>query len=294
MYTRQLRNPFDSVYKLEGIIQKASRRERIEWVCQFVLDLFRSEAMAAEEFTVVEFTGGRKRGLSLCDLILMKLEMKDFLLGPWLGKLQIEEEHKKTIRKHLHSHEIYRKTVSPYKDDDPDLTWKAGWPHSSNEVLYLIEAACPLRPPLHRLQHESAVCSQSGWAMPSGVCSKCWPFGASSWFHCSLLGWVSLPRAVRRTFMVPLLTLGLGFVATHMLADRRTITRRRAPLNGSPSGWAPPGAPFGALFLKRCSPSGWAPPLGSAVGRAVRRFAVVRICCVMHHRRRACVLVVRP
>lgn len=96
--------------------------------------------MTAEEFTVVEFTGGRKRGLCLCDLILMKLEIKEYLLGPWLGKLQIEEEHKKSIRKYMESHQMYRKGVAPYSMEDPDLTWKAGWPQSSNEALYLIEA----------------------------------------------------------------------------------------------------------------------------------------------------------
>lgn len=132
---------------MEGVIQKATRRNRIEWVCEHVLDLFRSGAMAAEEFTVVEFTGGKKRGFCVCDLILMKLEIKDFLLGPWLGKYEIEEEHKTAIRKHMGSHKMYRLSMSPYPNtkEDPDLTWKSGWPVSSNEALYLIEApsGCP-------------------------------------------------------------------------------------------------------------------------------------------------------
>ena len=72
----------------------------------------------------------------------MKLEVKQHMLGPWLGRLGIAEGHKAVLRKHLNDHNAYRAHVEPLPDSpDVDLTWKAGWPVSSNEVAFLIEAA---------------------------------------------------------------------------------------------------------------------------------------------------------
>ena len=146
--TKATVHPFDSVYKLQGIIQKGSRPHKIEWLCIGLCDLFISGAMAGDEFSISQITGGKqkKSGQSakhcLADVLLLKLEMKEYLLGPWLGTIQIDEELKVLIRKCLANHASYRAHMGGLPDDaEPDLSWKSGgWPKSANEALFFIEA----------------------------------------------------------------------------------------------------------------------------------------------------------
>ena len=69
-------HPFDSVYKLLGIIQKGSRPYKIEWLCVGLCDLFISGAMAGDEFSISQITGGKKKHHCLADVLLLKLEMQ--------------------------------------------------------------------------------------------------------------------------------------------------------------------------------------------------------------------------
>ena len=147
------KHPFDSVYKLLGLVAKGQRKDRIEWMFLTVRDLYCSGSMAADEFTISTFTGGPKKHNCLSDVMLLKLSLKQYMLGPWLGKLEFGEEQKVVIRKNLANHEAYRSKLCGFPDTpEPDLSWKSGWPKSASEALFLIEADSLLLPLLLLLQ----------------------------------------------------------------------------------------------------------------------------------------------
>jgi hypothetical protein len=136
------KHPFDSIYKLQGIVQKGVKRDRIEWMFSCVLDMVKSQERQPDEFAVTEFTGGKKKHLCLSDVLVMKLGLKNYLLGPWLGRLEFNESFKELIRKNLASHSIYRAKLCALPDDkDADLSWRSGWPKSATETLFLIEVS---------------------------------------------------------------------------------------------------------------------------------------------------------
>jgi hypothetical protein len=136
------KHSFDSIYKLQGIVQKGVKRDRIEWMFSCVLDMVKSQERQPDEFSVAEFTGGKKKHLCLSDVLVMKLGLKNYLLGPWLGRLEFNESYKELIRKNLASHSIYRdKLCALPEDKDADLSWRSGWPKSASEALFLIEVS---------------------------------------------------------------------------------------------------------------------------------------------------------
>ena len=136
------KHPVDASVKLQGIVQKSVKRDRMEWMFLCVLDMFKSQERQPDEFSVAEFTGGKKKHLCLSDVLVMKLGLKNYLLGPWLGRLEFNESYKELIRKNLTSHSVYRDKLCSLPDaKDPDLSWRSGWPKSASEALFLIEVS---------------------------------------------------------------------------------------------------------------------------------------------------------
>ena len=79
-------------------------------------------------------------GHGIVALLLLKLRMKDYLLGEFLDERTIRPETKAKVREVFHCHSSYRLFSGFPHDAHHDLTWQGGWAPSALMVCRLIEA----------------------------------------------------------------------------------------------------------------------------------------------------------
>ena len=92
--------------------------------------------------TIGEFTVSKLKDTktSYCCVLLMKMEARAYLLGEWLGDLNIPSMRKPVIRCKLGSFDATRQGLTPYDDSwTPDLRWQVGWPLSATMTVTFIE-----------------------------------------------------------------------------------------------------------------------------------------------------------
>lgn len=133
-------SPFNSVYKMYAIIKRAGDASKITWCFLALADLVKSKLLSPLDVTVRALQGNAN-AKGLVDLLLFKSTMKDFLLE-MSDKMDLPPSVKTALRENLADHAKYRAAVKEYPGNDPpDLSWKAGWPHSADAMLQLIEAS---------------------------------------------------------------------------------------------------------------------------------------------------------
>ena len=77
------KTPFDSVYKLEAIGQKAKSPDKIAWCVEMLGDMIQSGVIAVGELSVPGLTGKGRGGRGLLDLLLYKAGLADHVLNRW-------------------------------------------------------------------------------------------------------------------------------------------------------------------------------------------------------------------
>lgn len=106
----QRRTPFDSIFKLEIIARRTSKAEsRALWLVTGLKDLVQNADYSGGELSVRALSGKGQGGRGLVDLLLYKLDLKEFLLTEWLEKLEGPSAGaKKLLREVMTSHKAYR------------------------------------------------------------------------------------------------------------------------------------------------------------------------------------------
>ncbi|CAK0907973.1 unnamed protein product, partial [Prorocentrum cordatum] len=137
-------NPLDSVTKLQLVVDKAKTAPMIEWSVELILDLAKSGALSAEQCGTRAIEGKLpgQGGKGLVDLMMFKLDLKNYLLSTVLDSKHWDSSHKEVIRIAFDSLESTREktghafnpTFKPVKQG-----WKAGIPKSADVFINLIE-----------------------------------------------------------------------------------------------------------------------------------------------------------
>ena len=142
------RSPFDSISKLQGIISKSGTPELIRWVVNCIADLYKSNQIKPGNLGHAELTGYGKGGKGLVDVLILKYQIKEYMLLTLCTKHSLELKAIEEMRRVLVSHQAYREMLSPYPDSTANLSninlsWQAGFPKScvlflqfAEEVLY--------------------------------------------------------------------------------------------------------------------------------------------------------------
>jgi hypothetical protein len=132
--THGLKGPFDSVYKLQTIINKCKSTTNIRWALTALVDMLDMDQITAGDFAV------RKLETALCPLVMLKLQFRDHLLTTFLDSRPFNPVAKSKIREVFASHDAVRKHVTPYPGSaKPGLTWQAALPPSTQRLVELIE-----------------------------------------------------------------------------------------------------------------------------------------------------------
>ena len=133
-----LDGPFNSVYKLHGIVTRTKTRTYLSWVMDGISDLFKAGILYKGDLTMKQINPpGGQRGL--VDLLMHKYDLKEFLLSEWVDETVADVEVRAKIRSILKDHASYR-TSFGWHTATVDMTWSSTWPESSRKVLELIEA----------------------------------------------------------------------------------------------------------------------------------------------------------
>ena len=134
---------FNSISKMQMIVQKAKTPARIEWTFQLAFDYKKAGYLTNDAFSLRALEGKvpGANGRGLVDMYICKLELKEYLLTDLLRKKNLDSKCLATITDVTKSPDSFRQ-YSGYKSLDaviPDLSWRAGWPTSCDLALGLIE-----------------------------------------------------------------------------------------------------------------------------------------------------------
>ena len=147
--TYNVKSPFDSVYKLQTVVKKTlGKKSCILWVFQMIIDKLKSWKSSPKDWSqkVLEGAGGTGRGV--IDLYLMKDDMRKYLCGPLLEKLDPTVDIRTAFADVFASTASYREKLSPLpvKGNDgkfthvkPNLQWQTGWPKSFSIYVQFVE-----------------------------------------------------------------------------------------------------------------------------------------------------------
>ena len=78
-------------------------------------------------------------GKGIIELILFKWELANYILNEWASGHAFPAEALVEIKKTVSSHNVYRSKCG-YPNSRKDLTFRAGWRHSCDELFVFVEA----------------------------------------------------------------------------------------------------------------------------------------------------------
>lgn len=133
-----LRGPFDSVYKLQALINKAKTPATIRWVMASLFDSLRMGILEVGDFSV------KKLEKEWCPLAIMKNQFHEYLLSTFLDSHNFSIEGKTKLREVFADHASVRRMVAAYPDSgrSVELAWQGFLPPSITRVSELIEGIC--------------------------------------------------------------------------------------------------------------------------------------------------------
>ena len=119
------------------------------WVVALMIDQRRAGILDPSSATSRFLQGTTaERNKGYIDLLILKMRIKNHLLGVFFegaGKA-VNADHKSCLRQVFSSPEEYRKKFGFPQKPEEDLSWKAGWPASSDLLVRVMQ---------DRLQHEN-------------------------------------------------------------------------------------------------------------------------------------------
>ena len=138
--------PFDSVYKMVVIVQKASTPQAIRWCFQAIADLCRSGVVRGG-VTASQLGAGGHGGsnVGLVSLAVFKMQLREHLMNQQLELLDVSVTFKTMVRKLFASHAAYREACGfpdpKYAESqEADLSWQADFNKAESLLWSLWEA----------------------------------------------------------------------------------------------------------------------------------------------------------
>ena len=131
--------PFNSVYKLQSVVNRGKTQQGIEWCLLSLADALRMRFLEVGDFTV------SKLNTALCDLAVLKLEFRNHFLIKFLDEHAFSQKSKHVVRSVLGDHLSVRKNLTGFPGEkNPDLSWQISYSQSTIALMDLIEAPTSL------------------------------------------------------------------------------------------------------------------------------------------------------
>ena len=133
-------NPIEGTSKLQAVINKAKTPHNIQLVITMLLDR-RYAGFQRSAPSLADFQGQAvdSRGKGIVDLLLYKWEVGKYLVNDWASSF-IKPDLLLQIRDTMASVASYRKVIGYGGVGSVDLSFRAGWPRSAEEIWLLIES----------------------------------------------------------------------------------------------------------------------------------------------------------
>lgn len=161
--TYGIAGPFNSVYKLQAVVNRCKTTTAIEWTMSSLVDSLRMGFLEVGDFSVA------KLNKEHCDMCLLKQGFHSHFLVRFLDCNQVDADAKAKARTVLATHASVRKMLTGYPDQPPpEISWQAAEKPSTIKFIELVEAGSrrclmlgggPETP--KRLQREAAVITVS-------------------------------------------------------------------------------------------------------------------------------------
>ena len=133
-------NPLEGTSKLQAIIGKAKTADKICLTVEHIYDMHRSGMLSSPPpLSLYTGSGNGMYGKGLVDLILYKWEVAHYIMSDWATGHAFGAEAVVEMKKILGSISSYRKQCG-YPNQRVDMTFRAGWAVSSEELFTFIEA----------------------------------------------------------------------------------------------------------------------------------------------------------
>lgn len=138
--------PFDSIYKMVLIVQKASTPQAIRWSYQAIADLCRSGLLRGGVTASMLGAGGHGgSNIGLVSLVVFKMQLREHLINQQLELLDVSVTFKAMVRKHFASHAAYREAcgfpdLKYAESQEADLSWQADFNKAESLLWSLWEA----------------------------------------------------------------------------------------------------------------------------------------------------------
>ena len=133
--TYGIQSPFNSVYKLQTVVNRAKTQSAITWCFQSLTDSLRMKFMEVEDFSV------SKLNTIHCEVAVLKMEFRDYFLTKFLDGNAFPSHAKQVLRSMLADHKAVRSHLTAYPDEKcPDLSWLNAHNPSVSQLAELAEA----------------------------------------------------------------------------------------------------------------------------------------------------------
>lgn len=123
-------NPLNAVTKLHNILTRCPKgRVDLEWVLMLLWDCLQAKNYEPKSLTVTSIKGSNNGNKGVCQLLLLKREIGNYLNREILQKMPFSTQAKVHLPKVLNNPVSYRQRLKPLPDssEEPDLDWAAGF-----------------------------------------------------------------------------------------------------------------------------------------------------------------------
>lgn len=130
-------NPFNQWSKLQMLVSKSRTPRNIDWVFHAMYDGWVNNHLSADMMTWRGLSNVLN-GRGTVDLFIAQLEFRDYLFNKVTPSYGWDEEILNTMKEISGDHVQYRKMCG-WAHEKADLTWRAGWPKSSELFWTFLE-----------------------------------------------------------------------------------------------------------------------------------------------------------
>ena len=131
------RGPFDSVFKIQVIINRSKTPSAIAWVLECVVDQLRMQQLEVGDFNT------RKLDSLHCPVAMLKYQFHEYFLTTFIDKHPFALADKAKLRSVFADHQSIRTNLTARPGEtDVEIAWRSKLAPSSNMVCELIEGIC--------------------------------------------------------------------------------------------------------------------------------------------------------
>jgi hypothetical protein len=132
--------PFDSIYKLHAIASKTKLPPVMTWVVQWIEEFWNTKVTVGD-MSYRSLTGKGQGGRGFVDLLIMKLEIKNFIVGNFCTKHKIHPQACAALQDLTSSVASYMEMFgSAGAESSTYMTWISLLPESGQKLIKFTEA----------------------------------------------------------------------------------------------------------------------------------------------------------